>query len=328
MSTLTKMAVLPMPVVERLAKYDKDLQHITNLIDRDIKRQQILSNPNLKPMAAQMAFAINQAKLDRENNAVFGSRQLIPKESVKEQRVSHTDFSNPQAHTRGKYPSDQIPLSPEIPEIYIQEVPTKEEINTEEKIPTQEVLSPVKPTLPEDEFVDSVEIIPDKKPIDADDLGTDLETEEMDLEEAGTTNELDISLTSRERYANNRSMKKLIKDVMPQNYLTFNEAGTVLYKNEMIPNSHIDGILNYLVTPNAQYVAGAMTVLKALYRVPNFNTNMIENSQAIERFRKQFKNRWPALFTQQEVQQPSDQRGGSRLARRFVIIDKIPVDIE
>lgn len=320
MSTLTKMAVLPMPMVDRLAKYDKDLQHITNLIQADYKRDKILSSNSSNPMSNYLAYNENQSKIEREKEALFGNRQLIPTLRNSVQHVSHAELAETGVHSRAKptnlpyvrprSPDREIvrPQPPRVPPIQQPPLPAVEEP------PQQEIV-----TQHDDDDEQSQETTPTNQNPD----------ESMAESETSFTSAKDgnLSFDSQRRYQNAKLMKKTIAEIVPQDYLSFDENGAVHIERGQVGNSNIDAILNYLTTPNAQYVAGAMSVLEALYKVPNFNATMVENRRALERFRSKYKNQLPELFSPRELQSGSN-IGGARLPRKFICVDQLPCDLE
>jgi len=306
MSNLTKMAVLPIRIVDRLAKYDPDLQHIKNLIDTDLKRDTILF-ANMHPMAAHMAYNMNQQKLEQEKNAVFkGTTDLHHGESIHSQKPHVSSYQK-------RVPIAPQPITPQPIEQSVPEPPAP--------------LPPI-PEVDEEEdnFQDVVEEIPPTNQA-AEEASVEEENDARNIsDEQSDPENLDISISTQQRYANGKTVKKLITQVIPDSYLSVDEeSGSIFLEGKEIQSANVDAIINFLTTPNAQYVAGSTSVLRALLKVPGFDAaNIIENPNAIARYRAKYHNKYPTLFTQEEL----GKVGGGKVIKKFVIVKKLPCNLK
>jgi len=306
MSNLTKMAVLPIRIVDRLAKYDPDLQHIKNLIDTDLKRDTILF-ANMHPMAAHMAYNMNQQKLEQEKNAVFkGTTDLHHGESIHSQKPHVSTYQK-------RVPIAPQPITPQP---------------IEQRVPEPPAPLPPIPEVDEEEdnFQDVVEEIPPTNQA-AEEASVEEENNIADMsDEHSDPENLDISISSQQRYANGKTIKKLLTQVIPDSYLSVDEeSGSIFLEGQEIKSANVDAVINFLTTPNAQYVAGSTTVLRALLKVPGFDAaNVIENPNAITRYRAKYHNKYPTLFTQEEL----GKVGGGKVIKKFVIVKKLPCNLK
>ena len=304
MSNLTKMAVLPIRIVDRLAKYDPDLQHIKNLIDTDLKRDTILF-ANMHPMTAHMAYNMNQQKLEQEKNAVFkGKTDLRHGESIHSQKP----------HVSSYQKKERVPIAPQPIEQRVPEPPAP--------LPP---IPEVDEEAEEEDFQDVQEIPPTNQA--AEEASIEEENNTVDMSDAHSDSEnLDISISSQQRYANGKTIKKLLTKVIPDNYLSVDEeSGSIFLEGQEIKSANLDAIINFLTTPNAQYVAGSTTVLRALLKVPGFDAaNVIENPNAITRYRGRYHNKYPPLFAEEEL----NRVGGGKVIKNFVIVKKLPCSLK
>ena len=302
MNSITKMAVLPLSVAERLSKYDTDLQHITNLIDADKRRDRILAS-KMDPMTAHLAYTTNQIKLDQEKDAVFGHRQLVP-ETTRVQNIAHKPVPNFPAHS---WKERQIPIP---------QTPSRHESIEDDNF-ADAIGEPIKAETPAEPPIVQNLLEPGKTHELSDDDDDDLDDQKEENP--------NVSLTTQRRYTNRRTMKELLLSGTPRGYVDIAEDGTVSVNDRRLMNSNIDGILNYLTTPNSQYVAGSGTIMDTLYRVPGFDENIIENPKAISNYQTRFGERRPRPFTAEELE---NSIGGGRGAKRFVVIKRLPCDLK
>ena len=309
MSTLTKMAVLPIRIVDRLAKYDPDLQHIKNLIDADLKRDTILF-ANMNPVAAHMAYNINQQKLEQEKSAVFkGTTDLQHGESIHTQKPHVSTYPIKERVPIAPKPIAPQPIAPSVPEVQ-----------------PPDDLPPIPKADEDDENFQDVQEIPPTNQA-AEEASVDEENDTVDISDDHSSPEnLDISISSQQRYANGKTIKNLLTKVIPDNYLSVDEeSGSIVLEGQEIKNANLDAIINFLTTPNAQYVAGSTTILRALLKVPGFDAaNLIENSNAITRYRAKYHNKYPSLFTEEELKRV----GGGKVIKNFVIVKKLPCNLK
>jgi len=304
MDSVTKMAVLPMPVFERLAKYDPNYSSVKNLIDTDIKKDIVL-NKRTNLMGQLFSYNLNQQKLDNEKRHLYGQTP---------------------------FPIPKIPKKPE-PTMQQSQAPTHQEDDEDEFFdssteiqtdpPAQTVETPDEPVETENADVVEEETNHVEPAVDAD-QGTDSMDESKVAEPPA---ELDISLASQEKYANIKAMQRLIDKRVPRQYMFTDDQGQLHLDGELVEGTNINAILNFITTPGTNYVRGATTVLHTLLKLPDFDQGFVKNERAYKNYVQRFGETLPEPFTEEELQG----YGGGRVAGRrkvqadvFIVIDKLP----
>ena len=149
-----------------------------------------------------------------------------------------------------------------------------------------------------------------------------------EIDESANNEELDISLTSQQRYAARRQIEHTLNRRIPNSYMFADDRGVLYHQGKPITNSNLDAILNFLTTPRAQYVAGATALFRALLKVPGFDTNLVTNPIAFQKYSDTYKA-MPRPFEPGELKGGigSGGGGGGQRKKRFIVITKLPSDL-
>jgi len=238
-------------------------------------KQDEILNSAANAHTKQMAFDNNRRKLLVHQRQLFGKRQR------------------------------QLPTAP-------LDAPMDTPVETDAPVDAQ-VDAPVETDAQVDAPVESDEALKEpelrEKLVDEPPAATFDDTEEI------SDDDLNVSQNTQQRYLIKKELSRMIEKQVPRTVLWTDDDGAVYYEGEKIKNSNIDGILNYLTTPNSNVVAGGGRVMHTLLRVPGFNPDWIQNKKAFERFMAA-NNQYPRPFTQKEL------RGGGE--KSFVVIKKLP----
>jgi len=286
MSSLTKMAVLPLPVYERLAKYEKNYPYIKNLVEADVQKEKIL-NSGSNIMATHLAYNLNQQKIDAGKVKLFPPQIDKPhghNPKMLHQGIGHPVEPKPYSQNIGNRVESVLSPQPTLEEDieYAEEVKEAENAEAGQEAAIAEEVGVEDE---EDEFEDSGDLdnpIDDSSMMNLDESVLESEQEEFTTPEKSTKKpkakkpestekEFEISPNSKQAYASIKEMEKIINTRVPRTHLFFGDDGTVFLNGTALKNSKMNAILNFIATPNAQYVAGATKVLNAMLRVPEFD---------------------------------------------------------
>lgn len=312
MSSIEKFVVAPENVWNRLAKYSPEVVALESLIDADVKKDKIITG-NFDPMTKKIAYKINQPRLNMSRQKIFGkkSRNMpntdtsIPKDSG-----SH-DVKQPISESVQNDDEDNISEFQSVKDENEQVDEVTSDENDENIQHEKEEQSPSDTIQKEDSTQQEADVIVDSQ----NDALDDTRIADLEHEEEGMEDDLNISQASLAKIKAIKQAKQIIDKQVPRKHLWFDADGMVYIEGEPIKKS-IDAILNFLYTPDSNYVAGSGTVLYNMLRVPGFNPK-ITNKKAIEYYISKFGEERPPEFKE---------KGGS--LSKLILIKKLPCNLK